>query len=128
MTPIRPSRLLAELGFNRMSLGVQDFDPEVQQAVNRIQSEAETRAVIDAARANGFRSLNVDLIYGLPRQTVAGFAVTLDKVIAAAPGPHRAVQLRPRAAPVQAAAADQRSGAADGRATSSKSWRWRSTS
>jgi oxygen-independent coproporphyrinogen III oxidase len=77
--------LLAELGFNRMSLGVQDFDPEVQQAVNRIQSEAETRGVIDAARANGFRSLNVDLIYGLPRQTVAGFAVTLEKVIAAAP-------------------------------------------
>ena len=77
--------LLAELGFNRMSLGVQDFDPEVQQAVNRIQSEAETRGVINAARANGFRSLNVDLIYGLPRQTVAGFAVTLEKVIAAAP-------------------------------------------
>ncbi len=77
--------LLAELGFNRMSLGVQDFDPEVQRAVNRIQSEAETRSVIDAARASGFRSLNVDLIYGLPRQTVAGFAVTLEKVIAAAP-------------------------------------------
>jgi oxygen-independent coproporphyrinogen-3 oxidase len=77
--------LLAELGFNRMSLGVQDFDPEVQKAVNRIQSEAETRAVLDAARANGFRSLNVDLIYGLPRQTVAGFSVTLDKTIDAAP-------------------------------------------
>jgi oxygen-independent coproporphyrinogen-3 oxidase len=77
--------LLAGLGFNRISLGVQDFDPEVQRAVNRIQSEAETRSVIDAARANGFRSLNVDLIYGLPRQTVGGFAVTLEKVIAAAP-------------------------------------------
>lgn len=77
--------LLAELGFNRMSLGVQDFDPEVQRAVNRIQSEAETRSVIDAARTSGFRSLNVDLIYGLPRQTVAGFTVTLEKVIAAAP-------------------------------------------
>jgi oxygen-independent coproporphyrinogen-3 oxidase len=77
--------LLAELGFNRMSLGVQDFDPEVQKAVNRIQSEAETRAVIDAARANGFGSLNVDLIYGLPRQTVDGFAVTLEKVIASEP-------------------------------------------
>ena len=77
--------LLAELGFNRMSLGVQDFDANVQQAVNRVQSEVETRAVIDAARASGFRSLNVDLIYGLPRQTVAGFAVTLEKVIAAAP-------------------------------------------
>src|SRR5207249_5366296 len=55
--------LLAELGFNRMSLGVQDFDPEVQRAVNRLQSEADTRMVIDTARARGFRSLNVDLIY-----------------------------------------------------------------
>ncbi|HVO91175.1 MAG TPA: oxygen-independent coproporphyrinogen III oxidase [Casimicrobiaceae bacterium] len=76
---------LAELGFNRISVGVQDFDSEVQRAVNRIQSEAETRTVIDAARANGFVSVNVDLIYGLPRQTVAGFAKTLEKVIAAAP-------------------------------------------
>jgi oxygen-independent coproporphyrinogen-3 oxidase len=77
--------LLSELGFNRMSIGIQDFDPEVQKAVNRIQSETETRIVLDAARANGFRSLNVDLIYGLPRQTVGGFGVTLDKVIACAP-------------------------------------------
>jgi len=76
---------LAELGFNRMSVGIQDFDPAVQQAVNRIQSEAETRTVIDAARDNGFVSVNADLIYGLPRQTVRGFGVTLDKVIAAAP-------------------------------------------
>jgi oxygen-independent coproporphyrinogen-3 oxidase len=78
-------KLLAELGFNRMSLGVQDFDPAVQQAVNRIQSENETRAVLDAARAHGFRSLNVDLIYGLPRQSVASFAVTLDRIVAMAP-------------------------------------------
>ena len=77
--------LLAELGFNRMSLGVQDFDPDVQKAVNRIQSEAETRAVLDAARAIGFRSLNVDLIYGLPRQSLSGFDVTLDKVLRGAP-------------------------------------------
>jgi oxygen-independent coproporphyrinogen-3 oxidase len=77
--------LLSELGFNRMSIGVQDFDPAVQQAVNRIQSEAETRFVLAAARAHGFRSLNVDLIYGLPRQTMAGFGVTLDKVITCAP-------------------------------------------
>ncbi len=77
--------LLAKLGFNRMSLGVQDFDPEVQKAVNRVQSEAETRVVLDAARANGFRSINVDLIYGLPRQTVPGFCITLDQVIQAAP-------------------------------------------
>lgn len=77
--------LLRELGFNRLSLGVQDFDPTVQKAVNRIQSEAETFAVLDAARATGFRSVNMDLIYGLPHQTVASFAATLDKVIAAGP-------------------------------------------
>ncbi len=71
---------LARLGFNRMSVGIQDFDPAVQQAVNRIQGEAETRAVIDAARAHGFGSVSVDLIYGLPRQTVAGFARTLARV------------------------------------------------
>ncbi len=71
---------LAAAGFNRASFGVQDFDPEVQVAVNRIQSVEETRAVVDACRANGFRSVNIDLIYGLPRQTVAGFANTLDIV------------------------------------------------
>jgi oxygen-independent coproporphyrinogen-3 oxidase len=77
--------VLARLGFNRISVGVQDFDPEVQRAVNRIQSDAETRLVIDAARANGFCSVNVDLIYGLPRQTVPGFGATLDRVIDIAP-------------------------------------------
>jgi oxygen-independent coproporphyrinogen-3 oxidase len=76
---------LAELGFNRISVGIQDFDPAVQKAVNRIQSEGETRTVIDASRANGFVSVNADLIYGLPLQTVAGFAATLDKVIEASP-------------------------------------------
>ncbi len=76
---------LGELGFNRISVGIQDFDPVVQEAVNRIQTEAETLTVIDAARANGFVSVNADLIYGLPRQTVAGFSATLDKVIAVAP-------------------------------------------
>jgi oxygen-independent coproporphyrinogen-3 oxidase len=76
---------LRELGFNRMSLGIQDFDPEVQKAVNRIQTEAGTRTVIEAARAEGFSSINADLIYGLPRQTIAGFATTLDKVIDLAP-------------------------------------------
>jgi oxygen-independent coproporphyrinogen-3 oxidase len=76
---------LAELGFNRISVGIQDFDPAVQQVVNRIQSEAETRAVIDAARDHRFASVNADLIYGLPRQTVRGFDATLDKVIAASP-------------------------------------------
>ena len=72
---------LAALGFNRMSVGVQDFDPAVQQAVNRIQSYEETKEVIDAARANGFASVSVDLIYGLPRQNAFNFAATLEKVI-----------------------------------------------
>ncbi|MFO1316522.1 MAG: oxygen-independent coproporphyrinogen III oxidase [Burkholderiales bacterium] len=76
---------LGELGFNRLSVGIQDFDPEVQAAVNRIQSEAETRAVMDAARRSGFVSVNADLIYGLPKQTVDGFSATLDRVIDAAP-------------------------------------------
>lgn len=68
---------LARIGFNRASFGVQDFDPAVQEAVNRIQGVEATRAVIDACRANGFRSVNVDLIYGLPNQTTEGFARTL---------------------------------------------------
>jgi oxygen-independent coproporphyrinogen-3 oxidase len=78
-------RLLRTLGFNRMSLGVQDFDPRVQRAVNRIQTEAQTFAVLDAARANGFKSVSIDLIYGLPQQTVGGFSATLDKIVAASP-------------------------------------------
>ena len=76
---------LAGMGFNRASLGVQDFDPAVQEAVNRVQSVAETLAVIDACRSYGFRSVNVDLIYGLPRQNRDGFATTLDIVTAARP-------------------------------------------
>jgi len=76
---------LGAQGFNRISVGIQDFDPEVQKAVNRIQSEEETRTVIDAARVNGFVSVNADLIYGLPKQTVEGFSATLDKVIDASP-------------------------------------------
>ena len=76
---------LASIGFNRASLGVQDFDPVVQAAVNRIQSVEETLAVIDACRSHGFRSVNVDLIYGLPRQSHEGFAKTLDTVVQARP-------------------------------------------
>ncbi|NOQ63125.1 MAG: oxygen-independent coproporphyrinogen III oxidase [Methyloprofundus sp.] len=76
---------LRELGFNRISLGVQDFDPAVQKAVNRIQSEAQTFAVLEAARKEGFRSTSIDLIYGLPLQTVASFSVTLDKILAVEP-------------------------------------------
>jgi oxygen-independent coproporphyrinogen III oxidase len=84
---VSPARMhsLRRQGFNRVSLGVQDFDADVQKAVNRIQPEAETRAIIDAARDAGFRSVSVDLIYGLPLQTVVTMAQTLDKVIAANP-------------------------------------------
>ena len=76
---------LRELGFNRVSLGLQDFDPAVQKAVNRIQTEEQTFSVLEAARAEGFRSTNIDLIYGLPLQTVATFSLTLDKILAAEP-------------------------------------------
>ena len=77
--------LLGKLGFNRISLGVQDFDPEVQKAVNRIQSEEETLSVIAAARRSGFKSVSIDLIYGLPKQNVAGFSRTLERIILANP-------------------------------------------
>lgn len=77
--------LLREIGFNRMSLGVQDFADEVQSAVNRIQSEEETRAVIDAARSEGFRSVSIDLIYGLPHQRSVRFSETLERVLALEP-------------------------------------------
>jgi len=77
--------VLAELGFNRMSLGVQDFDPNVQKAVNRIQSIEQTKAVLDVGRELGFRSTNVDLIYGLPKQTLESFEQTLDTVISMRP-------------------------------------------
>ncbi len=78
-------KLLAELGFNRMSVGVQDFDPRVQAAVNRIQTLDETRVVIDAAREFGFKGISVDLIYGLPKQNVISFNHTLDEVIKLSP-------------------------------------------
>ncbi|MBI2380990.1 MAG: oxygen-independent coproporphyrinogen III oxidase [Gammaproteobacteria bacterium] len=77
--------LLAELGFNRMSIGVQDFDPQVQRAVNRIQSFELTMSVMEVARAHGFGSINLDLIYGLPHQTVTRFQETLAKVISLKP-------------------------------------------
>jgi len=71
---------LAELGFNRLSFGVQDFDPAVQQAVHRVQPAEQVFALMQAARARGFESVNVDLIYGLPRQTPASFDRTLAQV------------------------------------------------
>lgn len=76
---------LRRQGFNRISLGVQDFDEAVQKAVNRIQPEEATLAVIQAARDASFRSVSIDLIYGLPKQTVMSMNQTLDKVIAANP-------------------------------------------
>ncbi len=77
--------LLAELGFNRVSLGVQDFDPEVQQAIHRVQPFEETRAVVDAARDLGFRSVSLDLIYGLPHQTTTRFNATVEQVLTLRP-------------------------------------------
>ena len=76
---------LASLGFNRVSLGVQDFDADVQKAVHRIQPEALVRRVAAEARACAFRSVNFDLIYGLPRQTLDSFGRTLERVIDLAP-------------------------------------------
>lgn len=77
--------LLRELGFNRMSLGVQDFEENVQVAVNRIQSKEETLSALEAARREGFKSISIDLIYGLPFQTVESFARTLDAILAISP-------------------------------------------
>jgi oxygen-independent coproporphyrinogen-3 oxidase len=78
-------RHLAALGFNRISFGVQDFDPEVQQAVHRVQPFEQVQALMRSAREIGFASINVDLIYGLPRQRPDNFARTIERVIAIAP-------------------------------------------
>src|SRR5271154_311084 len=72
---------LREAGFNRASLGVQDFNPAVQLAIHRIQSKDETERTLDWLREDGFLSLNIDLIYGLPHQTVRSFEQTLDDVL-----------------------------------------------
>ncbi len=72
--------VLAELGFNRLSFGVQDFDPAVQKAVHRIQPAEQVFALVEAARYQGFESVNVDLIYGLPQQTPESFGRTLAQV------------------------------------------------
>ena len=71
---------LAELGFNRLSFGVQDFDPAVQKAVHRVQPAEQVFALVEAARARGFESINVDLIYGLPQQSPESFDRTLVQV------------------------------------------------
>jgi oxygen-independent coproporphyrinogen-3 oxidase len=76
---------LADIGFNRVSMGIQDFDPAVQKAVNRIQDEDKTLGLIDASRKSGFNSVSVDLIYGLPLQTAKSFENTIDSVLTARP-------------------------------------------
>ncbi len=76
---------LADIGLNRVSMGIQDFDPAVQKAVNRIQDEGKTLGLIDAARKHGFNSVSVDLIYGLPLQTAKSFEKTIDSVLTARP-------------------------------------------
>ena len=84
---VDPVRLaaLAALGFNRLSFGVQDFDADVQKAVHRVQPAEQVFALVEAARALGFESINTDLIYGLPRQTPTSFARTLEQVVALRP-------------------------------------------
>lgn len=72
---------LGKLGFRRLSMGVQDLDPKVQQAINRIQSEEETRDALQGARDAGFDGVNLDLIYGLPHQSAESFARTIEKVV-----------------------------------------------
>ncbi len=76
---------LADIGFNRVSMGIQDFDPEVQKAVNRIQDEEKTLRLIEASRESGFNSVSVDLIYGLPLQTAKSFEKTIDSVLTSRP-------------------------------------------
>jgi oxygen-independent coproporphyrinogen-3 oxidase len=76
---------LADLGFNRISFGVQDLTHDVQVAINRVQSLEQTARLVEHARARGYRGINIDLIYGLPLQTAAGFERTVDAVIALQP-------------------------------------------
>lgn len=77
--------MLAGLGFNRTSFGVQDFDPQVQAAVNRIQPYDMVRTALQASRDAGFQSVNADLIYGLPKQTLSSFSRTLDQLVELSP-------------------------------------------
>ncbi|OGP81848.1 MAG: oxygen-independent coproporphyrinogen III oxidase [Deltaproteobacteria bacterium RBG_13_65_10] len=76
---------LARCGFKRASIGIQDFDPVVQAAVRRLQTESQTRSVVERCRALGFQSVNVDLIYGLPLQTVRSFEATIGSIVDLAP-------------------------------------------
>jgi oxygen-independent coproporphyrinogen-3 oxidase len=76
---------LSHAGFNRLSMGVQDFDPEVQKAINRVQPFEDTRDLVSTARGMGFESVNMDLIYGLPLQTPATFEATIERILEIAP-------------------------------------------
>ncbi|AMO57309.1 coproporphyrinogen III oxidase [Endozoicomonas montiporae] len=76
---------LRDSGFTRISIGVQDLDPVVQKAVNRLQTEEQIQSVLDAAHAMAFKSVHMDLIYGLPHQTLNGFMTTINKIITMQP-------------------------------------------
>ena len=78
-------KALQEMGFNRCSMGIQDFDPKVQQTVNRIQPEDITRQTVEWSRELGFKSINLDLMYGLPFQKTSSFSKTIDKVVSMDP-------------------------------------------
>jgi oxygen-independent coproporphyrinogen III oxidase len=85
VTSAEQMEVLRECGFNRVSMGVQDLDPQVQAAIHRNQTEDETCRLFDVSRELGFASINIDLIYGLPRQTVERFERTMEHVVALAP-------------------------------------------
>lgn len=85
VTNLEHLEALRRLGFNRLSMGIQDFQPKVQETIHRVQPYAMTRDLISAARNLGFQSLNVDLIYGLPYQTAETFAATIDQVLTLTP-------------------------------------------
>ncbi|MGK0432960.1 MAG: oxygen-independent coproporphyrinogen-3 oxidase, partial [Planctomycetota bacterium] len=85
VTSVRQLEVLRECGFNRISMGVQDFDEEVQKAINRIQPYEQTRDLVQASRSLGFASINLDLVYGLPHQTAEKFADSIQKVLGLRP-------------------------------------------
>lgn len=85
VTTVRQLEVLRECGFNRISMGVQDFDAEVQEAINRIQSYELTRDLVVASRELGFASVNLDMVYGLPHQTPKKFAASIEQVLSLRP-------------------------------------------
>jgi oxygen-independent coproporphyrinogen-3 oxidase len=85
VTTVRQLEVLRECGFNRISMGVQDFDAEVQEAINRIQPYELTRDLVVASRELGFASVNLDMVYGLPHQTPKKFATSIEQVLSLRP-------------------------------------------